>query len=166
MKLNEIRDNKGATHSKKIVGRGIGSGLGKTSGKGHKGQKARGTGKVRLGFEGGQNPIYRRMPKRGFNNIFAKEYFIINLVDISKLIESGKIDKSAVISYESLKERSVIKGSYDGLKILGKGEVAHAVNVKVSAITKTAEENIKAKGGQVEVLVEKKFISKKKEDSK
>ncbi|MDR2007467.1 MAG: 50S ribosomal protein L15 [Alphaproteobacteria bacterium] len=164
MKLNEVRDNKGATHSKKIVGRGIGSGLGKTSGKGHKGQKARGTGKVRLGFEGGQNPIYRRMPKRGFNNIFAKEYFILNLVDIAKLIESGKIDKSSVISYESLKEKSIIKGSYDGLKILGKGEVLLPLSVKVSAITKTAEEGIKAKGGQVEVIVEKKFISKKKAD--
>ncbi|MDR0484111.1 MAG: 50S ribosomal protein L15 [Alphaproteobacteria bacterium] len=166
MKLNEIRDNKGATHSKKIVGRGIGSGLGKTSGKGHKGQKARGTGKVRLGFEGGQNPIYRRMPKRGFNNIFAKEYFIINLADISKLIENGKIESSTVISYETLKEKAVIKGSYDGLKILGKGEVSQPLSCKVSAISKSALDMIKSKGGNVEVLVEKKFISKRKEDSK
>lgn len=166
MKLNEIRDNKGATHSKKIVGRGIGSGLGKTSGKGHKGQKARGTGKVRLGFEGGQNPLYRRMPKRGFNNIFAKEYYVINLQDISKLIEEGKIESSTVISYENLKEKALIKGSYDGLKILGNGEISHQVSCKIAAISKSAEEMIKAKGGNVELIAEKKFINKKKEYSK
>ncbi len=166
MKLNEIRDNKGATHSKKILGRGIGSGLGKTSGKGHKGQKARGTGKVRLGFEGGQNPIYRRMPKRGFNNIFGKEYYIVNLQDISKLIEDGKIESSTVISYDNLKEKSIIKGYYDGLKILGNGEISHPVVCKVSSITRSAEEMIKQKGGSVEIIVEKKFINKKKEYTK
>lgn len=166
MKLNEIRDNKGATHSRKIVGRGIGSGLGKTSGKGHKGQKARGSGKVRLGFEGGQNPLYRRMPKRGFNNIFAKEYYVINLQDISKFIEDGKIDASTVISYDSLKEKSLIKGSYDGLKILGNGEVSHPISCKISSISKSAEEIIKSKGGNIEIISEKKFINKKKEYSK
>jgi large subunit ribosomal protein L15 len=166
MKLNEIRDNKGATHSRKIVGRGIGSGLGKTSGKGHKGQKARGSGKVRLGFEGGQNPLYRRMPKRGFNNIFAKEYYVINLQDISKFIEDGKIDASTVISYDNLKEKSLIKGSYDGLKILGNGEVSHPISCKISSISKSAEEIIKSKGGNIEIISEKKFINKKKEYSK
>ncbi len=162
MKLNEIRDNVGATTNAKVLGRGIGSGLGKTSGKGHKGQKARGVGKVRLGFEGGQNPLYRRMPKRGFTNFSKTNYFVINLGDISKLVEDGKISESVIINYDSLKELSVIKGSYDGLKVLATGELRYKLNFVVDAISKKASDLIISKGGSVQVVSVKKFVSVRK----
>lgn len=163
MKLNEIRDNDGATHYKKIVGRGVGSGLGKTSGKGHKGQKARGSGKVRLGFEGGQNPIYRRMPKRGFNNIFKLNLYVLNLSTINSLIDDKKIDINNVISYEHLKELKLIKGTYDGIKVLSLGEIKHPVKLSVKGISRVALDMVKKAGGSVDIVVEKKFVNKKKE---
>lgn len=164
MKLNEIKDNKGATHVVKTVGRGIGSGLGKTSGKGHKGQKARGVGKVRLGFEGGQNPLYRRMPKRGFTNIFKKNYFTINLEVLAAYIKKGTLNPKEIFTFEYLKQQKVCKGIYDGLKILGKGE-SQAISVEVAAISKTAKEAIEKAGGKVSVLTPKKFVVTKWQES-
>ncbi|MFL1780815.1 50S ribosomal protein L15 [Candidatus Hepatincolaceae symbiont of Richtersius coronifer] len=166
MKLNEIRDNIGATHAKKLVGRGIGSGKGKTSGKGHKGQKARGTGKVRAGFEGGQNPIYRRMPKRGFNNPFAKEYFLINPGNISKYIDEGLLDKTTTINYDYLKSVGLIKRNLDGIRIVNKGSLAHAIKLEAQGVSAAAHEEIKAKGGSVDLIVAAKFINEKKQYSK
>jgi len=163
MKLNEIKDNDGSTHYKKIVGRGVGSGLGKTSGKGHKGQKARGSGKVRLGFEGGQNPIYRRMPKRGFNNIFKTNLYVLNLGDLNTLIEKNNLDTSNVISYEYLKSLKLIKNSFDGIKLLSKGEINHSVKLLIHGASQIATQMIEKAGGKVELVVEKKFINKKKE---
>ncbi len=163
MKLNEIKDNNGSTHSKKIVGRGVGSGLGKTSGKGHKGQKARGSGKVRLGFEGGQNPIYRRMPKRGFNNIFKTNLYVLNLGDLNTLIEKNNLDTSNVISYEYLKNLKLIKNSFDGIKLLSKGEINYAVKLLVHGSSVVATQMVEKAGGKVELVVEKKFVNKKKE---
>jgi large subunit ribosomal protein L15 len=162
MKLNEIKDNFGATHYKKVVGRGIGSGKGKTAGKGHKGQKARGTGKVRLGFEGGQNPIYRRMPKRGFTNEFRKDVFIISTMQLNKHIESGKIDSSKLIDYDYLKSIGVIKGTYDSIKVLAKGDILHKLSLKVNAISAKAKEIIESKSGSIELIEEKVFKNKKK----
>ena len=163
MKLNEIKDNDGSTHYKKIVGRGVGSGLGKTSGKGHKGQKARGSGKVRLGFEGGQNPIYRRMPKRGFNNIFKTNLYVLNLGDLNTLIEKNNLDTSNVISYEYLKGLKLIKNSFDGIKLLSKGEINHPVKLLIHGASQIATQMIEKAGGKVELVIEKKFINKKKE---
>lgn len=162
MKLNEIKDNSGATHYKKIVGRGIGSGLGKTSGKGHKGQKARGSGKVRLGFEGGQNPIYRRMPKRGFTNIFKNNFYVLTLDMLDQMIESGKVDSKSTISCDYLKSLKLIKSAYDGVKVLSNGELSHAVNLEVHGVSKVALEKITKAGGKVLIVEEKKFINKKK----
>ena len=119
MRLNEIRDNDYSKHAKKRVGRGIGSGKGKTSGKGHKGQKAR-SGVAIKGFEGGQMPLHRRLPKHGFNNIFRKEYSIIGLDRIQNAIDSGKIDNKKLINAEVLKENGVITRVKDGIKIIGK----------------------------------------------
>lgn len=165
MKLNEVRDKLHATHSAKIVGRGIGSGTGKTSGKGHKGQKARGTGKVRPGFEGGQNPIYRRMPKRGFNNPFAKQYFVINVGALSEYIDAGRLNANDTINYENLKNAGVIKGTYDGMRILSVGELNHALKCEIHGGSEKAIALIKAKGGSVEILEHKKFVNKKKQYS-
>jgi large subunit ribosomal protein L15 len=162
MKLNEIKDNSGATHYKKIVGRGIGSGLGKTSGKGHKGQKARGTGKVRLGFEGGQNPIYRRMPKRGFTNIFKNNFYVLNLNVLNDMIKNGKIDAKTTISCDYLKDLKLIKGSYDGIKVLSKGDITYSLNLEVHGVSKVALEKLTKAGGKVSIIEDKKFINKKK----
>ena len=162
MKLNEIKDNFGATHTRKVVGRGIGSGKGKTAGKGHKGQKARGTGKVRLGFEGGQNPIYRRMPKRGFTNKFKKEVFIISTSQINDFIAAGKIDPSKVIDYDYLKELAIIKGSYDAIKILATDDLSHKINFKVNSVSEKAKQIIEAVGGSIEIIVQQGFVNKPK----
>jgi large subunit ribosomal protein L15 len=162
MKLNNIRDNVGATHSSKVVGRGIGSGLGKTSGKGQKGQKSRGSGKVRLGFEGGQNPIYRRLPKRGFTNIFKKNFFVLNLSVVSELLKVGKLSVNDVITYEFLKSNGIIRGNYDGIRVLAKGELEHPVKFKVHGISEKALESVNAKGGDVEIIKMAQFVNKPK----
>lgn len=138
MKLNEIKDNAGAFQRRKIVGRGIGSGLGKTSGVGHKGQKARGSGKVALGFEGGQNPIYRRMPKRGFKNIFSKNFFVINLGRIQYFIDKGVIDASKNIDIDYLSSVGIVNGKYDGLKILGVGDIKVKLSISAIGYSKSA----------------------------
>jgi large subunit ribosomal protein L15 len=128
-------------------GRGVGSGNGKTAGKGHKGQNARAGGGVRPGFEGGQMPLYRRMPKRGFNNkLFAKVFAEVNLSQLNKF-EDG-----TVVTAEALVENGVIKEIYDGVAILGNGELTKKLTVKAAKFTKTASEKIEAAGGKVEVI--------------
>lgn len=146
MKLHEMSPAPGATRAPKRVGRGIGSGTGKTSTRGHKGQWARSGGGVRPGFEGGQMPLTRRLPKRGFTNIFAKEYAVINISDLNGL-EDG-----SVVTAQSLKEMGKIKKIGDGLKVLGQGELTKKLTVKAAKFTKTAQEKISAAGGSVEVI--------------
>lgn len=146
MKLHELKPAQGSTKAPKRLGRGIGSGTGKTSGKGHKGQKARAGGGVRPGFEGGQQPLSRRMPKRGFTNIFKKEYVVLNVRDLEERFENG-----ALVGYESLFEVGLIKTIKDGVKILGAGELTKALTVQVDKVSQTAAEKIVAAGGKVEV---------------
>jgi large subunit ribosomal protein L15 len=145
MKLHELQPAKGARKETKRLGRGIGTGQGKTAGKGHKGQKARSGGGVRPGFEGGQQPLYRRIPKRGFTNIFKKVYTVLNVKDLERF-ENG-----AEVTIQSLYEIGLIKAVKDGVKILGTGELTKALTVKVDKVSQTAAEKIVASGGKVEV---------------
>ena len=147
MNLNELKPAEGSKKDSFRVGRGHGSGNGKTSGKGHKGQKARSGGGVRPGFEGGQMPIYRRLPKRGFTNIFAKTYTEINVTALNSF-EDG-----ATVTAESLKAAGIIKKLNDGIKVLGRGELtAKNITVQAAKFTKSAEEKIAAAGGKAEVI--------------
>jgi large subunit ribosomal protein L15 len=146
MKLNELRPAPGSTTAPKRLGRGTGSGLGKTSGKGHKGAKARSGGGKRPGFEGGQMPLVRRIPKRGFTNIFGKEYATVN-VERLDIFEDG-----AVVTVESLKSAGIIKKTLDGVKILGGGELTRKLTVKADKFTESAKEKIEALGGKAEVI--------------
>ncbi|MFA6807802.1 MAG: 50S ribosomal protein L15 [Eubacteriales bacterium] len=146
MKLHELKPAIGSTHKPKRVGRGGGSGMGNTAGRGHKGQKARSGGGVRPGFEGGQMPLMRRIPKRGFTNIFRKEYEIVNLSDLEERYESG-----AEITVESLIRSGLVKKANAGVKLLGNGELTKAFTVKVDKVSKSAAEKISAAGGKVEV---------------
>ena len=145
MKLHEITPAQGATRAQKRVGRGTGSGHGKTSRRGHKGQWARSGGGVRPGFEGGQMPLQRRVPKRGFNNIFASRYAIVNVSDL-EVFESG-----AVVDTDALKAKGLIKKAFDGVKVLGNGEISKAVTVKAAAFSESAKSKIEAAGGKAEV---------------
>lgn len=144
--LNELKPAQGSTTKKKRVGRGTGSGMGKTSTRGHKGQKARSGGGVRPGFEGGQMPLARRLPKRGFVNIFATVYATVNVSNLNKF------DEGTVITAEFLKEQNVIKKINDGLKVLGDGELSKKLTVKAKKFTKTAQQKIEAVGGAAEVV--------------
>jgi large subunit ribosomal protein L15 len=146
MKLHELRPAEGSKKSPKRIGRGTGSGWGKSAGKGMKGQNSRSGGGTRPGFEGGQMPLYRRIPKRGFTNIFAKEYACIN-VDRLNIFENG-----TEITPELLLERRVIRKVYDGVKILGNGIIEKSLTVKASKFSKAASEKIEAAGGKVEVI--------------
>ena len=146
MKLCELSPAVGSTKAPKRVGRGHGSGTGKTAGKGHKGQNARSGGGVRPGFEGGQMPLYRRLPKRGFTNIFAKEYVSIN-VEVLNRFEAG-----TEVTAELLKETGVISKVCDGVVILGRGELDKALTVNAARFTKTAEEKITKAGGKAQVI--------------
>ena len=146
MRLDELQPAEGSKFSKKRVGRGIGSGTGKTSGKGHKGQNARSGGGVRPGFEGGQMPLYRRLPKRGFKNIFAKQYVSINVEDLNKLEDGTEV------TAEVLKEAGIISKTLDGVKILGRGEVTKKLTVKVAKYSASAKEKIEKAGGKAEVM--------------
>lgn len=148
MKLNEIRDNDGARKSRMRICRGIGSGKGKTGGRGGKGQTAR-TGVAINGFEGGQMPLYRRLPKRGFNNIFANKYAEINLGRLQAAIDKGVIDASKEIDAEVLRQAGVLKQTYDGLRLLGNGELKAKVTIKVSGSTEAAKVAVEKAGGQV-----------------
>lgn len=149
MKLNALMDNFGARADVKRVGRGIGSGLGKTSGRGHKGQKARSGSRKQATFQGGQMPILRRFPKFGFNNPFAKEYVTINLGDIEKFIASGKIDAKSEITMDSLLAAKIINRRMSGLKVLAKGEIKSKVNIVADKWSKAAEEAIVKAGGSI-----------------
>jgi large subunit ribosomal protein L15 len=146
MKLHELKPAEGSRKSPKRVGRGTGSGFGRNAGKGENGQKARSGGGVRIGFEGGQMPLYRRLPKRGFTNIFAKQYYELNIERLNAFEDGTEITP------ELLLEKKVIKKSKDGLKILGNGELQKKLTVKAAKFTKTAVEKIEAAGGKVEVI--------------
>ena len=147
MKLHTMRPNEGATTTRKRVGRGIGSGLGKTSGKGHKGQNARSGGGVRPGFEGGQLPLFRRLPKRGFSNArFKVRYATINLSDLNKF-EDG-----AVVTPELLKEMGLVKNRLDGIKVLGNGKLEKKLTVKAHKFSSTVQREIESHGGKIEVM--------------
>lgn len=146
MELNNLKPAAGAKHAKRRVGRGIGSGLGKTAGRGHKGQKSRSGGFHKVGFEGGQMPLQRRLPKRGFNNIFATKYVTIKVSDLEKF-EAG-----ATVDAEALLKAGIISKTLDGVKVLGNGELTKAVNVKVAAYTASAKEKIEKAGGKAEVM--------------
>ena len=149
MKLNEIRDNEGARKSRKRVARGIGSGSGKTAGRGQKGQKARSGVAVR-GFEGGQMPIYRRLPKRGFKNPFAKNFAIVNLDSIQKAIDAGKLSSNE-INVESLLKANVISKTLDGVRLLARGAVTASINITVNAASKAAVAAVEKAGGKVTI---------------
>ena len=149
MKLNALMDNYGARANVKRVGRGIGSGMGKTSGRGNKGQKARSGSRKQATFQGGQMPILRRFPKFGFNNPFAKEYITINLGDIEKFIASGKIDAKSTITIDSLLSAKIINRKMSGLKVLAKGEIKTPVNIVADKWSKAAEEAIVKVGGTI-----------------
>ena len=147
MKLHTMYPNVGATTTRKRVGRGVGSGLGKTSGKGHKGQNARSGGGVRPGFEGGQLPLFRRLPKRGFSNArFKTEYATINLSDLNRF-EDG-----AVVTPELLKEMGLVKNQLDGIKVLGNGTLEKKLTVKAHKFSSSAQEKIESLGGKIEVM--------------
>ena len=146
MKLNELQPAPGSRQTGRRLGRGIGSGLGKTSGKGHKGQNARSGGGVRPGFEGGQTPLFRRLPKRGFKNRNKKVYTEVTLSMLDK-VEAG-----TEVTAESLRELGIIKKINDGIAILGNGELSKKLNIKASRVTKNAQAKIEAAGGKVEVI--------------
>lgn len=147
MKLHELKPNEGSVQTRKRVGRGPGSGLGKTSGKGHKGQNARSGGGVRPGFEGGQLPLFRRLPKRGFNNYeFRTEYAIVNVGDLNDFKDGS------VIELSNLKESGLVKKEKDGIKILGNGELSKKLTVKANKFSSTAKQKIENAGGKIEVI--------------
>lgn len=147
MKLHELSPVPGSTAERKRVGRGHGSGNGKTAGKGHKGQKARSGGGVRPGFEGGQMPLQRRLPKRGFVNIFATHYSNVNIGDLNEKFEDG-----AVVDTEAIVKAGLVKKVQDGIKVLGDGEVSKNLTVKAVAFSKSAKEKIEKAGGKAEVI--------------
>ena len=147
MKLHELSPVEGSKKSSKRIGRGHGSGWGKTAGKGHKGQKARSGGSIRPGFEGGQMPLQRRVPKRGFNNIFAKNVVAINLSTLNRKFNDGD-----TVDVEALRAAGVVKNSFDAVKVLGNGKLEKNLTVKVSAFSESAKAAIEAAGGKAEVI--------------
>jgi large subunit ribosomal protein L15 len=149
MKLNDLNDNQGARHRKMRVGRGIGSGKGKTAGRGQKGQKSR-EGVSIHGFEGGQMPLHMRLPKRGFNNIFAKDYSEVNVGAIQKAIDAGKLTATDITQAE-LDAAGLTRGGKDGVRVLGKGELTAKLNFTVAGVSKSAREAIEKAGGSVTV---------------
>ena len=150
MRLNEISDNQGATKDRKRVGRGAGSGTGKTSGRGHKGQKSR-AGATINGFEGGQMPIYRRLPKRGFKNPFRKQYRIVNIDDIQKAVDAGKVKAGAELDARSLQDVGIVGKGKLGVRVLGRGKINVAINLNVAGASKTAITAIEKAGGKVTI---------------
>ncbi|MES2055747.1 MAG: 50S ribosomal protein L15 [Pseudomonadota bacterium] len=151
MKLNELRDNDGARKSRMRVGRGIGSGKGKTSGRGIKGQTSR-EGVSIAGFEGGQMPLHMRLPKRGFNNIFAKDFAEVNLGAIQKAVDAGKIAAGASLDHAALKAAGLARGGKDGVRLLGKGEFSAKLTFTVAGASKGAIEAVEKAGGKVDVI--------------
>ena len=146
MKLHELRPAEGSTTAEKRLGRGVGSGLGKTSGKGHKGAKARSGGGKRPGFEGGQMPLYRRVPKKGFTNIFGTDYAIVNVESLNVFEDGATVDAKALL------DAGIIKKTLGGVKIMGNGELQKKLNVKAAKFTASAKEKIEALGGKAEVI--------------
>lgn len=147
MKLHELSPAEGSTSTRKRKGRGAGSGNGKTAGKGHKGQNARSGGGVRPGFEGGQMPLQRRIPKRGFNNIFATVYAIVNISDLNDRFEDG-----AVVDADAIVAAGLVKKQLAGIKVLGNGEITKKLTIKAAAFSKSAIEKIEKVGGKTEVV--------------
>lgn len=164
MNLNEIRDNAGSTKNRKRIGRGIGSGTGKTAGRGVKGQKSR-SGVSLLGFEGGQMPLYRRLPKRGFNNIFAKSFAAFNIGDLQKAVDAKKLDIKAVVNEASLREAGMLKGRYDGVRILARGELKAKLNIEAAGASKAAIAAIEKAGGKVTIAEPKAPLNAPKSDA-
>lgn len=146
MKLNELSPAKGSRSARKRLGRGVGSGTGKTAGRGSKGLKSRSGGSVRPGFEGGQMPIHRRLPKRGFTNIFKKNFVEINIRDLTRFETGSLVDKGALI------QEGLVRGKNDGIVLLGKGDISIPLTIKVNRISKGAREKIEGAGGTVEVI--------------
>ncbi len=151
MKLNEIRDNPGAHYRAKRVGRGIGSGKGKTSGRGGKGQTAR-TGVALNGFEGGQTPLHRRLPKRGFNNIFRKTFNIVNLGRLQQAFDAGLVGKDGPVDGAKLVAAGVLRRQGDGIRLLAKGKLTAAITIEVAGASKSAIAAVEAAGGKVVLL--------------
>ena len=146
MDIQSLSPAQNSRFSKKRLGRGIGSGIGKTSGKGHKGQNARSGGGVRPGYEGGQTPVFKRLPKRGFTNVNRKDYAIVNVQDLNVF------EANSVVDYAALAQKGLVKKQYEGVKVLGNGSLTVALTVKAAKFSKSAEEAIKAAGGNVEVI--------------
>ena len=146
MKLHELQPNPGSTTASKRLGRGSGSGLGKTSGKGHKGAKARFGGGKRPGFEGGQMPLYRRVPKRGFRNVFRTEYAFVNVEQLETF------NNGDTVTVDALLERRIIRKELDGVKVLGDGQLTKKLTVQANAFSASAKEKIEALGGKAEVI--------------
>jgi len=165
MRLNELRDNPGAHRPRKRVGRGIGSGLGKTSGKGQKGQKSR-SGVSLLGFEGGQMPLFRRMPKRGFNNIFRKEFQVINLGSLQTAVDAGKLDANKPVNAEALKAAGLIKKFTDGIRLLAKGELKAKLTIEVDGASKAAAEGVEKAGGTLVIIAPKAVVESPETEAK
>ena len=154
IKINELRDNPGARKDRMRVGRGIGSGKGKTAGRGQKGQTSR-SGVSIFGFEGGQMPLHMRIPKRGFNNIFAKDYAEVNLGAIQKMIDAKKLDAKGTLDHDALKAAGLARGGKDGVRLLGKGELTTKVSFKVAGASKGAVQAVEKAGGKVELIAAK-----------
>jgi large subunit ribosomal protein L15 len=152
MFLNEITDNPGARKARRRIGRGIGSGRGKTAGKGHKGQKAR-TGVAVKGFEGGQMPLHRRLPKRGFNNISRKDYAEVTLERLQKAIDAGKLDAGKAVTIDALKAAGLVRHARDGVRVLANGEIKSKLNLEVTGASAAAKAAIEAAGGSIKVTV-------------
>jgi large subunit ribosomal protein L15 len=146
MKLNELSPAKGSKKPRQRVGRGVASGWGKTAGRGNKGHGQRSGGGVRPGYEGGQMPIHRRLPKRGFTNIFKKNLAVINIRDLARFESGSTVDEVELV------KTGLVKGTYDGIKLLGQGEIDYPLQIKVNAVSKSAQEKISAAGGTVEVV--------------
>jgi large subunit ribosomal protein L15 len=151
MKLNDLRDNKGARKSRVRVGRGIGSGLGKTAGRGQKGAKSR-SGVSVFGFEGGQMPLHMRLPKRGFNNIFAKDYAEVNVGAIQKAIDAGRFTADGTIDQAALQAAGLSRGGKDGIRLLGKGSLTAKLAFRVAGASKGARDAVEAAGGSIELI--------------
>ncbi len=146
MKLHELSPAEGSNKKSFRKGRGTGSGNGKTAGKGHKGQNARSGGGVRPGFEGGQLPLYRRLPKRGFHNRFGKEYAIVNVESLNQFEDGAVVDTAALMA------QGLVRAEHDGVKVLGRGEITKKLTVKAAVFSETAQEKIAAAGGKTEVV--------------
>ena len=146
MNLNELKANEGARSNRKRIGRGLGSGTGKTAGKGNKGQNARSGGGVAIGFEGGQTPFFKKMPKRGFTNYTRKEYAVVNVEDLNKF------DDGVTVDYTALKAAGLVKKHLDGVKVLGDGKLEKKLTVKAEKFSKSAQKAIEEAGGKAEVL--------------